>query len=329
MRNVIIILTLILAFSSCKSNREFFTKDGFTQGTTYHIVYKASENQNSEIDSLLNLVNKTFSLYDKESMLSKVNERESYEVNEMFVELINLSTRISNETSGGFDISVGQLVNAFGFGNTDTMAIDSALIDSLRQYVGFEKININGTKITKIKNLKIDLNAIAQGYTCDVIADYFDKIDLNNYLVEIGGEVRAKGVNDKKMIWKVGIDKPVDNSGLENRELQEIILLENKSLATSGNYRKFYVKNGVRYSHTINPKTGYPVKHNLLSVTVLANTGAEADAYATSFMVLGLEKAMEMVNKNPDLKAYFISANADGTFKIDMSNGMEDLIFKE
>lgn len=327
MKNIIFVLLITLILFSCKGKREFFTHDGFTQGTTFHIVYKSEKKLNSEIDSLLQHVLDVFSIYDSESMVSRVNNGKTTDVDDEFVSLMNLSKRIHDETNGAFDVTVGQVVNAFGFGTSDTLDVDSLLIDSLMQYVGFEKISIEGKKLFKNNNVKIDLNAIAQGYTSDVVAEYFDKIGLNNYLIEIGGEVRAKGHNDKKQTWKVGIDKPVDNSSFEDRELQEIVLLENKSLATSGSYRKFYVKNGIRYSHTINPKTGFPVNHSLLSVTVLANTCAEADGYATSFMVMGLEKSLEFVNNNPDLEAYFISHGENGEFKVDVSNGMTKSIY--
>ncbi|MCB0410235.1 MAG: FAD:protein FMN transferase, partial [Flavobacteriales bacterium] len=181
-------------------------------------------------------------------------------------------------------------------------------IDSLLKFVDFNQVSINDSLVMKINpGTMLDFNAIAQGYSVDVLALFLEEKGIENYMVEVGGELRVKGVNKNDTLWRVGIDKPIENN--RERELQAIISLENSSLATSGNYRKFYEKDGVKYSHTINPLTGYPVQHSLLSVTVIAPTCALADAYATAFMVLGLEKSKQIVENNPDLEAFFIYSN--------------------
>jgi len=332
MKQLFTILIITFILSSCAKKQEYIAYDGFIQGTTFHIVFQASENavKQSDIDSIFAFINSTFSTYDSTSMISKINRNETQDVNQLFVNMFNKSFEVYKKSNGAFDITVGQVVNAWGFGNTDTMKVDSSQIDSLMKFVGFEKVKLENSKILKSdKNIELDFNAIAQGYTCDVIADFFDSKNLENYLIEVGGEIRGKGVNDKNEFWKIGIDKPTDNSTAENRELQEIVILKNKSIATSGNYRKFYEKDGMRISHTINPKTGFPANQNLLSASVIANTCAEADAYATAFMVLGLEKSLEMLKQNADLEAYLIHSDKNGKLVITKTKGFEKLIFKE
>lgn len=332
MKKIFTIAIITILLSSCAKKQNYLSYDGFIQGTTFHIVFQAPENavKQADIDSIFALVNSTFSTYDSTSIISKINRNETQDVNQLFVNMFNKSFEVYKKSNGAFDITVGQVVNAWGFGNTDTMQVDSSKIDSLMKFVGFEKVKLENSKIIKSdKNIEIDFNAIAQGYTCDVIADFFESKNLENYLIEVGGEIRGKGVNDKNQIWKVGIDKPTDNSSQENRELQEIVFLENKSIATSGNYRKFYEKDGMRISHTINPKTGFPANQNILSASVVANTCAEADAYATSFMVLGLEKSLEMLKQNADLEAYLISSDKNGKLIVTKTKGFEKMIFKE
>ena len=332
MKKIFSIAIISILLSSCAKKQEYLSYDGFIQGTTFHIVFQAQENsiKQKDVDSIFSLINSTFSTYDSTSIISKINRNETQEVNQLFVNMFNKSFEVYKKSNGAFDITVGQVVNAWGFGNTDTMNVDSSRIDSLMKYVGFDKVKLQNNQIIKSdKNIKIDFNAIAQGYTCDVIADFFESKNLKNYLIEVGGEIRGKGVNDKNEFWKVGIDKPTDNSSIENRELQEIVLLENKSIATSGNYRKFYEKDGMRISHTINPKTGFSANQNILSASVVANTCAEADAYATSFMVLGLEKSLEILKQNNDLEAYLISSDKNGKLVVTKTKGFEKMIFKQ
>ena len=179
---------------------------------------------------------------------------------------------------------------------------------------------MKGKKLHKTDpRIKLDANAIAQGMTVDLVADFFESQNINNYLVEIGGEVRVKGVNEENLIWKIGINKPIDDATSTISELQDIVVLKNKSLSTSGNYRRFYIKDGKKYAHTIDPKSGYPVQHELLSASVMTDKCSKADAFATAFMVLGLEKSKELLKQNPDLLVYFIYTDKQGKLAVWMS----------
>lgn len=328
----------LLFFISCSHQKDckYFFIDGFTQGTTYHITYQYKEHKSlkPEIDSILRQIELSLSIYNPNSVISKVNKNDTSVIpDEYFKFVFNKSVEIAEKTDGAFDITIAPVVNAWGFGSENKKDIDSALIDSLLQFVGYQLIKLNNNKIIKLhSNIMLDANAIAKGYSVDVIADFFEKRQISNYLIEIGGEVKAKGKNKNNEYWRIGIDKPFENSTEQNRELQTIIRLNNKSLATSGNYRKFFEKNGVKYSHTINPKTGYPVKHNLLSATVITDNCITADAYATAFMVLGLDKSMNIVENNPELEAYFICSQGEGKngeYQVYYTQGVKELILKK
>jgi thiamine biosynthesis lipoprotein len=184
---------------------------------------------------------------------------------------------------------------------------DKQAVDSLKTIVGHQKVNYNGKKIVKKDpRITLDCSAIAKGYGVDVVARLLDKKDIKNYLVEIGGEVVTKGISEKRLPWKIGVTKPTDDALSESGELQTILNVTDKAMATSGNYRNFYYKGKRKYAHTIDPKTGYPVQHSILSATVLTDRCVRADAYATAFMVMGMEKAKKVLEKNPDLMVYFI-----------------------
>lgn len=309
MKKTIFTIIVICILYSCKS-KPYNYFEGETQGTTYHITFEESDVTitGEEIDSVIAEFSKVFSTYDSTSVISRVNKNESgVEISEDFQYLLKVSEEVYTQSDKLFDITIAPIVNAWGFGFETAQHVDSLLIDSLLQYVGFDKIQLSGNKILKQNpNIMLDGNAIAQGYSVDIVSKYLEDRNVKNYLVEIGGELKAIGVNKNGNVWKVGIDKPIENSDAENRELQTTILLNNMSLATSGNYRNFFVENGVKYAHTINPKTGYPVKNDLLSVTVLTKECIYADAYATTFMVMGYEASKKFVESRPDLEAYFI-----------------------
>ncbi|NOR34396.1 MAG: FAD:protein FMN transferase, partial [Bacteroidales bacterium] len=208
---------------------------------------------------------------------------------------------------GAFDITVAPVVNAWGFGFTERSRVDSALIDSLLQFVGMSKVSLRENKLVREREgMMLDMNAIAQGYAVDVLAGFFDAENIENYLVEIGGEVRCSGKNRFGLDWRIGIDKPIDGLQLPGVQMQAIVQISGRSLATSGNYRRFYEEDGIKYSHTIDPSTGYPVQHGLLSATVVASDCMRADAYATAFMVMGYEKARRFLEKHTYLDAYLI-----------------------
>jgi thiamine biosynthesis lipoprotein len=257
------------------------------------------------------------------SIISRINQNDpDIEADEILISIFNKSVEVNKKTGGAFDITVGPLVNAWGFGSTVASETDSSKIDSLMQFIGMDKVRLSGKKIIKTNpGVMLDVNAIAQGYSVDIVAQYLEKMKIKNYMVEIGGEISTKGRNDKGNIWRIGIDKPLEGNITPGANLQAILQLNRKSLATSGNYRKFYEKNGIKYAHTINPRTGYPAISNLLSATVIADDCMTADAYATAFMVMGLEKSIEFLNRNKSLDAYLIYNDEKGKYKIYYTEG--------
>jgi len=309
---------------------EYIFIEGFTQGTSYHITYKTNKKRNfkKEIESIFTNIDSNFSLYVPSSVISRINKNDtSVIVDDFFKTVFNRAIEIAQITRAAFDITVAPLVNAWGFGFTEKLKVDSLLIDSLLQFVGIEKVKLVENKIIKEnERVMLDLNAIAQGYSVDVVSDFLEKKRIHNYLVEVGGEVKTKGKNRNGENWRIGIDKPIENTNEFTRELQTVLQLSNKSLATSGSYRRFYEENGVKFSHTIDPKTGYPVKHSLLSVTVIANDCMTADAYATAFMVLGLDESIKIVDKNNEMEAYFIFSDEEEEFKTYFTRGISKLI---
>lgn len=325
--SILILLFGILINSCNSSNYELL--EGYAQGTTFRIIYNSSTNYNVEIYHMLKEFDKSLSTYEDSSIISLINKNDpDVKLNDLFIEFINKSSIVYDKSDGYFDITVGPLVNAWGFGVAKEFNSDSSSIDSIMKFVGMDKIKIENNKL--IKNdprIYLDGNAIAQGQSVDFIASLFEKEGLKNYMIEIGGEVRTKGVNEKGETWRIGIDKPIENA--ENRELQAIIKLKNKSLATSGNYRKFYELNGIKYAHSINPKTGYPVRDILLSATIVTDECSLADAYATACMVMGFEKAKKFVESNKEIEAYFILSGDENEFQIYETEGFKSYLVKE
>lgn len=296
-------------------------------GTTYHITYQSNKDLHREILQRLQLVDQTFSTFNDESIISKINRNEPVKLNQMFIEVFDLAKTVSKDTHGAFDITVAPLVNVWGFGFKSGTPPTKAVIDSLRHLTGYEKVKLIGSKVRKQDpRIMLDCSAIAKGYGSDVVAQYLRSRDVENFMIEIGGEIVVQGNSDKRLPWKIGVTKPTDDSTQVNNELQTVLNVSNTAMATSGNYRRFYYKNGKKYAHTIDPKTGYPVQHNILSATVLANTCAKADAYATSFMVLGLEKTQQVLQHHPDLMVYLIYADGQGKNKVWYSPSLKKAI---
>jgi thiamine biosynthesis lipoprotein len=321
--------TLIMLTSCSSDKKEIVKLEGNSQGTTYHITYLSDNGiiYKKEIDSLLADIDASMSTWIPNSIISRINNNEeNVIVDDYFKVVFNKSAEVSKKTDGNFDITVGPLVNSWGFGPTTKNTLDKTKVDSLLQLVNYKMVILKGNKIIKEKPaIKIDFNAIAQGYSVDVIADFLQSRGINNYLVELGGEIKAKGKKENEE-WKVGIDQPSEKKG-EERKLEAIINLNNRALATSGNYRKFYIEGNQKLSHIIDPKTGYPAKHNLLSTTVIADDGITADAYATAFMVMGLKKSIAFVEKNKNLKleVYFIY-DENGQWKTYKSESLKQRI---
>ncbi len=302
---------------------------GFIFGTVYNITYQHDKDLQDEIVKALNQVDASLSPFNKNSIITKVNNNESVKLDDMFIDVFTLAKKISSETHGAFDMTVAPLVNAWGFGFKHDTAPTAETIDSLRQLVGFDKVNIAKGKVVKADpRISLDGSAIAKGYGCDIVARLFRRYDIKNYMIEIGGEVVTCGVSPKRVPWKIGVTKPTDDTLSTNQELQTVLNITDKAMATSGNYRNFYYKNGKRYAHTINPKTGYPIQHNILSATVLAPSCAMADAYATSFMVLGLDESQKILESHPELMAYFIYSDEKGDNAVWFSPSMKGKIIE-
>lgn len=305
------LICVLLFFTACNNKKNLIKIEGNAQGTTYHITYitEGDINYQTAIDSLLKNIDYSMSTWLPNSLISRINNNDKTVLaDQYFIDVFNKSLEVSQKTDGLFDVTVGPIVNSWGFGFSKKETINNNSIDSLLHFVGYKMVRLEGHKIIKEKpQIQLDFNAIAQGYSVDVLANYLESKGINNYLVELGGELKAKGKKDADENWKVGIDKPNEKE-LPERKLQAIINLNNKALATSGNYRKFYVEGGQKFAHIINPKTGYPAKQNLLSTTVIADDCITADAYATAFMVMGLEQSKAFLEKNKELKleVYFI-----------------------
>lgn len=302
---------------------------GEAQGTYYSIIYYDSDNRDfqGEIDSLLVDFDQSVSLWVPESIISRVNRNDtSVILDSHFIEILKFSKSIAEHTEGAFDYTVGPLVNAWGFGFDENKNVDSQIIDSILQFVGYQNLHVDSSWLYKSdERITIDFNAIAQGYSVDLVGHFLESENIENYLVDIGGEVKGKGEKPDGSNWKVGIEKPA-NTKNDNRDLKTVIELENKCIATSGSYRKYYEEEGIRYSHTIDPKTGYPVQHSLLSVSVLADHTSIADAYATAFLVMGLEKSKTFLSNYTQLEAFFIYSDENGNLKTYATKGFQSKI---
>lgn len=311
----LIVFTVIIIRN--QKNMPFQRNSGFIFGTTYNITYQYSDDLNDDIIKVLNEVDASLSPFNDTSIITKINNNVGVKVNPMFKEVFQKALEVSKATNGAFDITVAPLVNAWGFGFKASDEVERERIDSLKQFIGYEKVKLVDDKIVKSDaRVMLDCSAIAKGYGTDAVAHLLSSKGIDNYMVEIGGEVVTKGKNARQQAWHVGVAMPTDDSLCVDNELQTVLSLSNVSLATSGNYRNFYYDGNRKLAHTIDPKTGYPVQHSLLSATVLAPTCAEADAYATSFMVMGVDKAKEIIKKNGHLFVYFIYSDEMGKNKV-------------
>ena len=304
------------------------TLSGKTMGTTYNITYLDEENRDlqSSIDSLLVVFNQSLSTYIPDSELSKFNQGDTLDFNLPYLlPVLKESQTVYDNTNGAFDPTVGPLVNIWGFGPSGPELKDSVDIRNLLTTVGFNKIEFDQKQLRKkVPGIYLDFSAIAKGYGSDVVGEFLIKKGISNYLVEIGGELVAKGVNEKGELWKVGVNRPVESANAA--DLISIIALQDRGMATSGNYRNFYVRDSVKISHTIDPATGYPVNHTLLSATVLADNCMTADAYATAMMVLGKDKAMALDSALNEIEVFLIYDDGMGGFKTFASESLKPFL---
>jgi thiamine biosynthesis lipoprotein len=304
-------------------------------GTFYTVTYQSELDLQEEIEAELKKVDDALSMFNERSVISRVNRGDSVigdsEEERMFLEVLQLAQNISHETDGYFDITVAPLVNAWGFGFRTEQSPSIDQIDSIREFVGYQLISCRTTEggavVTKgDPRLMLDCSAIAKGYGTDVVANLLRNKGIKDFMVEIGGEVVTCGISPSRLPWRIGVTKPVDDSLSLRNEVQTVLNVTDRAMATSGNYRNFYYKDGLKYAHTIDPRAGQPVQHSLLSVTVLADNCAIADAYATSFMVMGIDKAKELLERHPELMAYFIYSDANGDLAVWFSPSLEEYV---
>ncbi|MBP3253688.1 MAG: FAD:protein FMN transferase [Bacteroidales bacterium] len=317
----LLLSTVIIAvcMTGCGKNQEKrFTFDGMTQGTYFHIVVYAHDSTGIRqgIDKILSQIDNSLSLWNENSVLSRVNRNEDVELDSAFIENFDAAQYFSSLTDGAFDITVGELVRKHGFAEKNREKLSANQIDSLLSFTGYKTVKREGNRLIKNDNrTKLDFNAIAQGYTSDNIAQYLHSQNIHSFIVDVGGEVMCGNKKPAAGKWSVGIQNPEKLDASFNDASIVNIYLENESVVTSGNYRKFYVENGVKYSHTIDPKTGRPVTHSLLSASVIANNATTADALATAFMVMGLEKSRQFLQQHKEYAAFMIYSDSKGNMQ--------------
>lgn len=326
------LLLLIIPFLAAtililKKQKPYQYDQGMVFGTVYHFTYQSDENLKEEIEAELKKFDDSLSPFNDSSVISRVNRNEELVTDSFFQACFKRSMEISKETDGAFDITIAPIANAWGFGFKKGAFPDSLMIDSLRQFTGYEKVSVVDGKVVKQDpRIMLSCSAVAKGYSVDVVAHLLDRKGIKNYMVDIGGEVVVKGENPKQAEWRIGINKPVDDSLSVNQELQTVLKVTDLGMATSGNYRNFYYKDGKKYAHTIDPRTGYPIQHSVLSTTVIAKDCMSADAYATAFMVMGLKEAEKFANAHPEIDVYFIYTDDNGNIKTYFTEGMKKYI---
>lgn len=329
MKKIYCVPVIILLFfaAACSRRTEQFALNGFAEGTTYHIVYNHHTEviRQSAVDSLFDVLDRSLSLYNPDSRLSRINRGETDTLDAHIKECLEIALRLSGESEGMYDVTVKPLISAIGF--AAETAQENPDMDSIMNLVGYKKIRIDDDRLVRsVEGVQIDLNSVAKGYSVDALSGFLRQKGLRDFIVEVGGEIYCQGTKNGEL-WRVGIDKPVDNNFFPGENLQTIIRMDDGGLATSGNYRRFYFdKNGRRVHHTVNPLTGRSVSNTLLSATVIAPSCALADAYATMFMVMGLEKSMEFLEKRPDLSAYFVYSDDNNDFRVYVTDNLTSRI---
>ena len=326
MRSIFLLFIVIIFFNSCQKEKNIKIS-GPVFGTSYGITYysKSEKDFQNELDSLFSVINKSLSTYKEDSEISKINRNEETIVDEHFINVFNASKLIFNETEGAFDPTIGAVVNAWNFGpKGKVIGLDELKVDSLMASVGLDKVKLVGDHVIKENPITfLDFNAIAKGYGVDVVSNFLESQNIKNYIIEIGGEIRCKGMNmEKKHAWRVGIEKPNFDG---TQSLIGAINMKDEAMATSGTYRKYSIdENGNRYSHIIDTKTGYPSKTNLLSISVIAENCMLADAYATAFKAMGIEKVKQYSETHPELKVFLIFENENNELETLRLNGFPE-----
>lgn len=329
MRYLILIAGLFGALlSGCAPESSYYEVTGRLH-TPYHIKFQYTEPLEEEIDAQLDYFYHLFNAFDSTSVISRVNRGEPVEVDTLFQKVFNRAQEVAALTGGAYDITCAPLINLWGFGFKDGDSVTTAAIDSVRAFIGYDKVHLEGNRVVKSDpRVILNMSSIADGTVCDMIANMFESKGIQNYMVEFGGEMRVKGLNPSGEAWRLGITKPTDDSTGLNQELQQIIRFSMpRGMATSGNYRNFYVKDGKKYAHTIDPIEGCPVQRDILSATIVAADGMTADACATAFMVLGSERAKRFYERMKGIDYYIICADSTGQgFKVEYSPGFRQYL---
>lgn len=309
-------------FASC--TQTYYEESGSVFRTLYRIKYQAPKLLTEDIDAELQAFNLSLNPFNPNSIIAKVNRNEPVEVDEWFTDVFNKSMEISERSGGVFDVTAAPLINLWGFGFSKMDSVTPQMIDSIRQFVGYKKIRLEGKTVVKDDpRIMLNFSAIAKGYACDVLARLLESKGVKNYLIDIGGEMAMRGVNQNGNSWQVGISKPDDDEDGVNREVEELIKPRKKcGMATSGDYRNFYIKDGKKYAHTIDPRTGYPAGQSMLSATILADDCMTADGYATAFMGMGVNESIKMAKSVPEIEYFIIYADEEGMQQITYSEGM-------
>ena len=330
----VLVVALLAAIVWRESKSEpvfsYYRNEGLIFNTIYHITYEAAEDYQSQIEAELQRFNASLSPFEPTSVIARMNNNDpEVRADRWFTVVFDRSKEIWSDTEGAFDPTVSPLINAWGFGFKSGIPVTPERVDSLWQLVGMEHMSLTDGRLHKDDpRMTLNFSAIAKGYAVDVVASFLRERGVENYLVEIGGEVAAHGENSRGEYWRIGIDTP-EESNVAGGDIEAVVLLNDAALATSGNYRNFRIVDGRRVAHTIDPTTGYPARHSLLSATVLAPDCMTADAYATAFMVLGVEKSLEIANRHPEMEAYFIYAVDSTETATTMTEGMRQYLFGE
>jgi len=325
----LVAVTMVALMCGCKGNNKeaYKVAEGKIFGTSYTIRYEANEDLHEAIEARLQEFDNSLSVFNENSIISKINRNEDVETDAYFEDMFVEAQGISEMSQGAFDITVAPLVNLWGFGFENKGEVTEEKIDSLLQLTNFlgVTLNIEDHHVYKRdERIMLDASALAKGYACDVVANMLAEKGCKNYLVDIGGEIVAIGKNAEGKKWQIGITKPIDDPTGSVQELEDIVESSDIKMATSGNYRNYYYAKGERRSHTIDPRTGYPVHHNLLSATVVAKSCMRADALATTCMVMGEDEAMEFIEGLEDAECYLIIAE-NGELKVKTSSGWTGL----
>ena len=331
MKRINVALTLLLAIVliGCTPRKEFREMVCYELHTPYSVKYEAQHNLENEIRQVMRDYYHAINPFDGTSIIAHVNRNEDIAVDSIFTMVFNTAMQVAEATDGALDVTCAPYINAWGFGfKTDSTAVTQQLLDSLSQFVGYDKVSLIDNKVIKQDpRIMLNFSALGDGCACDLIATLLDNHGIENYMIEVGGEVRTAGHNSRGAAWHIGIVTPEDDPDGNNSNLQAIAMLDGRyGLATSGNYRNFYERDGRKYGHTINPATGYPAEQDVLSATVIAPTSIEADAYATALMVMGREKARLLASEHKELAYYLIYIDENDSIRTEQSPSFDKFL---